>query len=76
MSCSSYLAGDHRMTERYCAGFVQQMYVRFHVVAVDRFGRAGVQVRRRTDHFLASVAHSGGATTAGHSGIQGGKKQY
>lgn len=63
----SYLAGDHRVSERYSAGFVQHMYVRLHVVTVDRFGRAGVQVgRRTTDHFLAPVAHSRGASTAGH----------
>lgn len=53
------------------------MYVRLHVVAVDRFGRTGVQVGRRPDHFLASVAHPGGASTAGHpvAGKGGTKKQ-
>lgn len=64
----SYLACDHRVPERYRAGFVQHMYVRFHVVTVDGFGRTGVQVgRRATDHLLASVAHSSGTPAAGHA---------
>lgn len=42
MSCDFYLACDHGVPERYRAGFVQHVYVRLHVVAVNRFGRAGV----------------------------------
>lgn len=62
------LACDHRVPERYCAGFVQHVYVGLHVVAVDRFGRAGVQVgRRAADHLLASVAHSRGTPATGHA---------
>jgi len=64
----SYLACDHRVPERYRAGFVQHVYVGLHVVPVDGFGRTGVQIGRwASDHLLASVAHSRGTPATGHT---------
>lgn len=64
----SYLACDHRVPERYCAGFVQHVYVGLHVVSVDGFGRTGIQIGWwAADHLLASIAHSRGTPATGHT---------